>query len=72
MGTLEFAEMLRKGRNESENIIFVIGGSYGIDIDILTATSPIHLLRLSEFVLPHGLAFLVLIEQIYRGLEIIK
>ena len=72
IGTLQFAEILRKGRNEGENIIFIIGGSYGIDIDILTVTGPIELFRLSEFVLPHGLAFLVLIEQIYRGLEIIK
>ncbi|MBC7503755.1 23S rRNA (pseudouridine(1915)-N(3))-methyltransferase RlmH [Candidatus Gracilibacteria bacterium] len=72
IGTPQFAEMLRKGRNERENIIFIIGGSYGVDIDILTAMNPIHLFGLSKFVLPHGLAFLVLIEQIYRGLEIIK
>ncbi|MBC7498273.1 23S rRNA (pseudouridine(1915)-N(3))-methyltransferase RlmH [Candidatus Gracilibacteria bacterium] len=72
MDTIAFAEILRKGRNESENLIFIIGGSYGVDIDILRATGPIRLLQLSGLVMPHGLAYLVLIEQIYRGLEIIK
>ena len=72
MGTIEFAETLRKGRNECNNIIFIIGGSYGVDIDILSSSTTLRLIRLSEFVLPHGLAFLVLIEQIYRWLEIIK
>jgi 23S rRNA (pseudouridine1915-N3)-methyltransferase len=70
--TLSFAEMLRKGRNESENLIFIIGGSYGVEVDILSSSTPLQLIRLSDLVMPHGLAYLVLIEQIYRGLEIIK
>lgn len=70
--TLAFAEMLRKGRNESENLIFIIGGSYGVEVDILSSSAPLRLIRLSDLVMPHGLAYLVLIEQIYRGLEIIK
>ncbi len=70
--TISFAEILRNGRNTSENIIFIIGGSYGIDIDFLSTLRPVKLLGLSGLVMPHGLAFLVLIEQIYRGLEIIK
>jgi 23S rRNA pseudoU1915 N3-methylase RlmH len=64
--------MLRKGRNESENLIFIIGGSYGVEVDILSSSAPLRLIRLSDLVMPHGLAYLVLIEQIYRGLEIIK
>ena len=72
MDTIAFAEILKKGRNESENLIFIIGGSYGVEVDILRATGPTQLLQLSELVMPHGLAYLVLIEQIYRGLEIIK
>ena len=72
MDTIAFAEILKKGRNESENLIFIIGGSYGVEVDILRATGPTRLLQLSELVMPHGLAYLVLIEQIYRGLEIIK
>lgn len=72
MDTISFAEILRKGRNVSENLIFIIGGSYGVEVDILRATGPLRLLQLSVLVMPHGLAYLVLIEQIYRGLEIIK
>ncbi len=72
MDTMAFAEILRKGRNVSENLIFIIGGSYGVEVDILRAIGPLRLLQLSGLVMPHGLAYLVLIEQIYRGLEIIK
>ena len=72
MDTVAFAEILRNGRNVSENLIFIIGGSYGVEVDILRATVPLRLLQLSGLVMPHGLAYLVLIEQIYRGLEIIK
>lgn len=70
--TLSFAEMLRKGRNEGTNLIFIIGGSYGVDIDTLSNSTQLRLIRLSDLVMPHGLAYLVLIEQVYRGLEIIK
>ena len=72
MDTVAFSEILRNGRNVSENLIFIIGGSYGVEVDILRATRPTRLLQLSGLVMPHGLAYLVLIEQIYRGLEIIK
>lgn len=72
MNTMEFSELLRKWRNESENIIFIIGWSYGVDIEILRANTPLRLIRLWSLVMPHGLAYLVLIEQIYRALEIIK
>lgn len=72
LDTIEFSELLRKGRNESENIIFIIGWSYGVDIDILELNTPLRLIQLSSLVMPHGLAYLVLIEQIYRALEIIK
>lgn len=72
LDTIDFSELLRKWRNESENIIFIIGWSYGVDIDNLRLNAPVRLIQLSSLVMPHGLAYLVLIEQIYRALEIIK
>mgnify|MGYP002359341331 CR=1 FL=1 len=72
LNTTWFSELLRKWRNESENIILIIGWSYGVDIDILRANTTLRLMQLSSLVMPHGLAYLVLIEQIYRALEIIK
>lgn len=71
--TENFAERIKNVFNNSENIIFIIGGSYGIDIPTVTQKfSNITLLKLSEMVLPHSLAFLVLMEQIYRSFEIMK
>lgn len=72
LDTIDFSELLRKWRNESENIIFIIGWSYGVDIDNLRLNTPVRLIQLSSLVMPHGLAYLVLIEQIYRAMEIIK
>jgi 23S rRNA (pseudouridine1915-N3)-methyltransferase len=63
--------MLEKSKNTSENTIFVIGGSFGVDLEVF-ADMPHQTLRISDFVIPHSLALLVLIEQIYRAHEIIK
>jgi 23S rRNA (pseudouridine1915-N3)-methyltransferase len=71
MTTNEFSEMIEMARIASESLIFIIGGSYGVDLEVFSKI-PHKTLRLSDFVLPHGLAFLVLIEQIYRAHEIIK
>ena len=70
--TIEFSKKIQEWRNNWENMIFIIWWSYWIDFDILERNKNINLIRLSSFVMPHWLAFLVLIEQIYRWLEIIK
>lgn len=71
MKTPEFAEFLENTKNMSEDIIFVIGGSYGIDLEVFSEV-PHMKLRLSDFVMPHSLALLLLVEQIYRAYEIMK
>lgn len=50
-------------------IIFAIGGAYGFTE---TLRSQHTCIKLSEFVFPHHLARLVLTEQIYRSLNILK
>ena len=71
MKTDTFAELLEKSKDQSENITFVIGGSYGVDLELFTQVPHISL-KISDFVMPHSLALLVLIEQIYRAYEIMK
>jgi 23S rRNA (pseudouridine1915-N3)-methyltransferase len=71
MSTNVFAELLEDMKNRSENTIFVIGGSYGIDLEVF-ATIHHKKIRISDFVMPHSLALLVLLEQIYRAKEIEK
>lgn len=72
MSTKKFANCIQKLYNTSENIIFVIGGSYGFDIQKIQEKCQTQILKFSDMIFPHSLAFLVLIEQIYRSFEIMK
>jgi len=71
LSTNIFTELLERARNESEDIIFIIGGSYGIDLELFSDV-PHKTIKISDFIMPHSLALLVLIEQIYRAHEIMK
>lgn len=69
--TTLFSEIIENAKNQSEHLTFVIGGSYGIDLELLSEI-PHKLMRISDLVMPHSLALLVLLEQIYRSHEIIR
>jgi 23S rRNA (pseudouridine1915-N3)-methyltransferase len=71
MKTSEFAQMIEEAKNTSENLIFILGWSYGIDLEIFGEVQHATL-SISDFVMPHSLALLVLVEQIYRAHEIMK
>ena len=71
MKTHDFADWLQDKKNQSENIIFVIGGSYGIDLEVFADIAH-KKLKISDFVVPHSLALLILLEQLYRADEINK
>jgi 23S rRNA (pseudouridine1915-N3)-methyltransferase len=59
MSTVEFAALLK------DETTFVIGGPDGLDDSIRKDAAL--LLRLSSLTLPHALAQVLLLEQIYRG-----
>ncbi len=63
--------MIEHARDHAENLICIIGGSYGVDLELMNEVRP-RLMKISDFVVPHSLALLILIEQIYRAHEIIK
>jgi 23S rRNA (pseudouridine1915-N3)-methyltransferase len=71
MKTSEFSEMLEESKNMSENITFIIGWSYGVDLEVFADISH-EKMRISDFVMPHSLALLILLEQNYRAHEIMK
>ena len=71
MKTREFSDMIEDSKNSSEDLIFIIGGSYGIDLEVFADITH-ETLKISDFVMPHSLALLVLLEQIYRAHEILK
>ncbi len=49
----------------SQNVVFIIGGVYGLDVSILKSVNLS--LSFSAFTFPHQLIRLILIEQIYRA-----
>ncbi len=66
----EFAKMLdTKMTYNTKDIVFIIGGSYGVSDDVYKrANSQI---SFSKMTFPHQLMRLILVEQIYRGLMIL-
>lgn len=70
LSSLEFAHKLSQWQHESSRVCFLIGGPDGHHS--ATRESARLMLSLSSFTLPHGLARLVLVEQLYRAMSIAK
>ena len=66
--SVEFAEKLRTIQIENSNIVFIIGGSYGLSEEI-KKMSKMHL-SFSKMTFPHQLFRVILLEQIYRSYKI--
>ena len=64
--SLEFSRFVDERRLEARDLCFVIGGPRGIDLEECDIK-----LSLGPMTLPHQLARVVLIEQIYRAHKII-
>jgi 23S rRNA (pseudouridine1915-N3)-methyltransferase len=68
--TAELAGMLRGWRQEGRDVAFIVGGADGLDPGVKSNANM--LLGLSALTLPHGLARLLLIEQLYRAVSLIQ
>jgi 23S rRNA (pseudouridine1915-N3)-methyltransferase len=69
--SVELAGFIQQKANASaKNIIFLIGGAYGLHENILKRCN--HKWSLSKLVFPHQLVRLILAEQIYRACTIIR
>ena len=66
MDSLQFAEFIDQRRHSGRDLCFVIGGPRGLDLDSCDLK-----LSFGPMTLPHQLARVVLIEQIYRAHKII-
>jgi 23S rRNA (pseudouridine1915-N3)-methyltransferase len=65
------AQFIQARANESaRNLIFLIGGAYGLDETILQRAN--HQWSLSQLTLPHQLVRLLLAEQVYRACTILR
>ncbi|MBI5970127.1 MAG: 23S rRNA (pseudouridine(1915)-N(3))-methyltransferase RlmH [Deltaproteobacteria bacterium] len=70
-GFSKFIEDFLTGRRAGKDrLCFMVGGAWGLDKGIITEADMT--LSLSRMTLPHEMAFVVLLEQVYRALTIIK
>ncbi len=70
LSTKEFYDFIEKKKQTTKNIVFIIGGALWLDYEKLKNNIDYEL-NLWKMTMPHSLALLVLLEQIYR-LEMIK
>ena len=66
----QFAELLKSAREEDRDLAFLIGGAYGLATDLSSRSAM--KLSLSPWTLPHEIARLVLVEQIYRAGTLVR
>ena len=64
--SIAFSSLLEERRQAGRDVCFVIGGPKGIDLGEVD-----HRLSLGRLTLPHQLARVVLLEQLYRGHKIL-
>ena len=64
--SMGFSRFLEARRQSGRDLCFVIGGPFGLELDDVD-----HRFSLGELTLPHQLARVVLLEQLYRGHKIL-
>jgi 23S rRNA (pseudouridine1915-N3)-methyltransferase len=64
--SVSFSGWLEERRQSGLDLCFVIGGPFGLDLDDVD-----HRMSLGRITLPHQLARVVLLEQLYRGHKIL-
>jgi 23S rRNA (pseudouridine1915-N3)-methyltransferase len=66
----QFAELLKSAREDDRDIAFLIGGAFGLTANVSSRAT--FKLALAPWTLPHEIARLVLVEQIYRAGTIVR
>jgi 23S rRNA (pseudouridine1915-N3)-methyltransferase len=66
LDSVAFSRFLEDRRQSGVDLCFVIGGPFGLDLEDVD-----HRLSLGKITLPHQLARVVLLEQLYRGHKIL-
>src|SRR5205807_10244256 len=66
LDSLELSRFIEDRRRDGRDLCLVVGGPYGLDLEGVD-----HRLSLGRLTLPHQLARVVLLEQLYRAHKII-
>ncbi|MGV3623958.1 MAG: 23S rRNA (pseudouridine(1915)-N(3))-methyltransferase RlmH [Archangium sp.] len=70
LSSVELAKWLGRQQDSGRDVAFVIGGDEGLSEEVRAKAALT--LSLSAMTLPHRLARLVLLEQVYRGFSILR
>lgn len=70
LSSVEFAKWLGRQQDSGKDVAFVIGGDEGLSHAVREKAGLV--LSLSAMTLPHRLARLMLVEQVYRGFSILR
>lgn len=70
ISTEKLLELVEKNKQTYSDIVFIIGGAYGVDISLLENEIN-YKLSFSPMTFPHAMSYQILLEQIYR-IEMIK
>ena len=68
--SVEFSKLIKKSRDGVGEISLVIGGSYGVSNEVKKIASG--LISFSDMTFPHTLARVMILEQLYRGFNILS
>jgi 23S rRNA (pseudouridine1915-N3)-methyltransferase len=66
LDSITFSRFLEERRQSAQDLCFVIGGPFGLELDDVD-----HRISLGRITLPHQLARVVLLEQLFRGHKIL-
>ena len=66
LDSIGFSHFLEARRQSGQDLCFVVGGPFGLEIEDVD-----HRLSLGQITLPHQLARVVLLEQVYRAHKIL-
>ncbi len=69
IGTMELSRRIARWRGEGRDVAFIVGGADGLDAGVKQAAD--FTWSLSPLTLPHGLARVLLAEQLYRAHSIL-
>ena len=70
LNSLQFANLIQEFWSSGKNCSLIIGGSYGLSESFLAKSD--HVISFSALTFPHKLFKILLIEQLYRSITIIK
>jgi len=71
LSSLEFARFLEKWQAAGfRDLVFILGGAYGLDESLKQEAD--FRLALSSLTLTHGMARMILLEQMYRAFKLIR